>query len=91
MTIEHIYPEHPANGKPLPAKVTGALGNLILVSEPLNAKLDNKPFVEKRALYHKENVPMDPVLKKASTWGAVQVKERTELLAKLLYEKILKV
>lgn len=91
MTIEHIAPENPtAISAPLQAAV-GALGNLILLPGMLNAKLANKRFHEKREIYKRAGVKMDRVLAKANKWSTREIRDRTQELAKLLHEDLLRV
>ena len=88
MTIEHIAPESPTGG----AKVIdpGNVGNLIFVSEGLNARLKNKEFSAKKKIIEDADIPLDSVLKKATTWTDNEIKARAAYLAKLAYQKIWK-
>jgi hypothetical protein len=88
MTIEHLAPENPAkNSGLLPAQVA-SIGNLILVNQTLNNKLDNKSFSEKVQILEDAHVWVDPVVLNAKDWGSAEIDARTRLLAKDAYENV---
>ncbi|SDT16216.1 DUF262 domain-containing protein [Microterricola viridarii] len=90
LTIEHIMPQRDlSRGASL--DTVGALGNLILVSEAVNHKLGDKPFEAKRAILAKEGVSYDigGVLDQ-SQWSAVEVAQRTSILAKRAIDRVWK-
>jgi hypothetical protein len=62
-----------------------SIGNLILVSEELNARLKNKSFVEKKRILRRAGVPLDSTIEGAYEWGREQILQRTQALAELIY------
>ena len=83
MTIEHLSSQANGTGQ------VGRIGNLLLVTEALNTKLDSKPWAKKRALLKAANdqwVP-DDVLK-ATKWDNAAIKKRTASLAELGRTKV---
>ncbi|MFO0734808.1 MAG: DUF262 domain-containing protein [Labilithrix sp.] len=85
-TIEHVAPQKPATGKP--AVRMADIGNLILVPQKLNERLRNETFVKKKQLMTTDLVPMDDVLKKASSWGDEEIAARSKAMATLACQKI---
>ena len=68
------------------------IGNLILVDEDLNRKLGTKSFTEKHKMLTKVNgVWKDDYLSKQTSWGATQIRKRSDHLAKLAFDKIWKI
>lgn len=88
LTIEHILPQ--SKGEETGDEFdVGAIGNLIFVSEAINAKLATKPFSEKKKLFIKENhVHVDEYLAAATSWDADQIAERGVHLAGVGHESI---
>lgn len=85
MTIEHLEPQ--AGG----SDAVGLIGNLILVTESLNAKLDNKAWPEKRKLLRKADDQWIPSeVKSTADWGDEDILTRTGLLAVLGRTKVWK-
>ena len=92
MTIEHILPQNPKEGKSKDHEdYVGMLGNLILVDEVTNNKLDSKAFIFKKAILTKTKVHLDEVLSKAATWSSKQIDTRTEKMAALVFTKVFKI
>lgn len=78
MTIEHLDAQKNASNE------VGRMGNLILVTEDLNTKLDSQKWPEKRKLLvatKDQWVPEE--VKKATKWSNAAIKKRTAALAKL--------
>lgn len=89
MTIEHIAPQSSAtNG--VSEKACGMMGNLLLVSEPLNTHLGNKSFSQKQTLLVASDVPVDEIIRKSKSWSQLEIEQRTEFLAKLAYGSVFK-
>ena len=92
MTIEHVASQNAQAGTTqLLPEIVGELGNLILIPEKLNTELANKPFLKKREILKKADVPLDDILKKATKWTDKEIRERTKLLASLGQSKVFKV
>jgi len=87
MTVEHIFPEHPAPGTAAIEGV-GLLGNMILLDAKTNKEVANLPPLKKLAAYKTAGVPLDPMLTKASKWGGAEIEARTKYLSNLTYSKI---
>lgn len=90
MTIEHIASQNTENQKLAPEKIA-SLGNLLLVNEPLNSKLANKPFHKKKEIIGKSRIFLDKILQNTNTWDVQKIDERTKELARLAYEKVWKI
>jgi hypothetical protein len=84
MTIEHLAPQSPGAGEALVATFN-TIGNLILVGEKLNGDLKNKKFSEKKKILEKAHVPLDDGIKKANSWGVVEIEGRAKAIGDLLY------
>ena len=65
------------------------MGNLIFVPESLNEKLGSKNFNDKMKLIKKSDLPSGDYLPGVANWDKAAIEERTKLLARLCYEKIL--
>jgi hypothetical protein len=88
MTIEHLVPENPAKGPALSDDEIASVGNLILVTQPINNELANKSFAEKKAILEKCKVWIDDVIAGAQTWGSKEIQERANLLAQEAYNNV---
>lgn len=88
LTIEHYIPESSLkNG--VSADIIGSIGNLILVDEVTNNNvLKNSAIEEKYKILNKSGYPLTQTYINNSSWGEHEVKERTEFIAKQLYEMI---
>jgi hypothetical protein len=83
MTIEHIAPQNPVGSDAVEGYAS--LGNLLLVSEELNARLKNKSFVEKKTILVDSGIVLDPVLREAQQWSGADIAKRTEYIAGLVH------
>jgi hypothetical protein len=84
MTIEHLIPQSDVT-----ASRTAALGNLIWVTEELNAQLEDKSFHEKQQILRNQSsiwIPQE--ILDAETWSDEDTDARTAELAELAYESI---
>ena len=80
----------PAKEK-VPAGLVGQLGNLILVPSPLNTKLDNKPFKEKKEILEVEGVSIPLEFVKLDDITPEAIKSRTANLADQAYRQVWKI
>jgi uncharacterized protein with ParB-like and HNH nuclease domain len=87
MTIEHLAPQSQIGQNGLTEQIVGQIGNLILVSDPANTKLGNKPFAEKKKVLIDAGYSLPPEIAAAKEWGAEQIIRRTEKLAVEAYNK----
>jgi hypothetical protein len=90
MTIEHIAPQSPTAGTNVSAEDLAKLGNLLWCDGPLQEKLKNKPFAEKKALLKKHPVPGSSEITTQDDWGTAEIDARTEHLAELAYNEVWK-
>jgi uncharacterized protein with ParB-like and HNH nuclease domain len=89
MTIEHLANQSQSKGSTLTDEQIAEIGNLLLVDEPLNAKLGTKPVPDKLKLLKTAPVVWtDDILRKQTTWGPNEIRKRTDHLAKLAFEKV---
>lgn len=88
LTIEHILPQKEMrNGAPF--EVVGSLGNLLLVSDSLNRRLDDKDFVTKARILQKDghNYDIGGIVGMAD-WTKDTIAARTQLLAERAYDEV---
>jgi hypothetical protein len=88
MTIEHLANQSFKPGGSLSDEDVARIGNLLLVSDPMNAKLKSKSFEDKMKILRGSREFLDSYLKQQTHWGKKQIEERTDFLAKLAYEKV---
>lgn len=88
VTIEHLANQSIRVGSSLKDEDVARIGNLLYVSDPLNAKLKNKSFQDKMKILRSSPVYLDSYLKQQHQWGKKQIQERTDFLAKIAYEKV---
>ncbi len=83
--IEHIMPVDCTQWTVDPAihdDYLWRLGNLALLSGPLNQSISNKPFAEKKAGYAASKIEPNSRLSLYSEWGASEITNRQKELAK---------
>lgn len=90
LTIEHILPQKELRSG-VPFKVVGSLGNLLLVNDSLNTRLDDKDFESKRRILRSDGLNYDigGVLDSAE-WNEGSIVARTRLLAERAYDEVWK-
>lgn len=89
MTIEHVLSQSQGEVS-WESDDVGAIGNLVLVTEDVNNKLDSKDFEKKKVVLAK--VPwLAQDFKDIEDWDAAQISKRGLTLAKLAREKVWKV
>jgi Protein of unknown function DUF262/Protein of unknown function (DUF1524) len=84
MTIEHIAPQ----SGPLPYEAFANIGNLILVDDATNNRLDSKAFGQKQAILRKTSVPGLKAILGASKWDGAEIATRAEAMAQEAYKDI---
>jgi len=90
MTIEHLANQGKASA--LTDVQLAEIGNLILVNESLNGKLGEKVFSEKiKLLKNSSGVWLDENLKTQKSLGEKEIRNRSNFLAKLAFEKVWKI
>ena len=82
-TIEHVLPDSidSANGQ---------IGNLIPLEEKLNGRCNDKAIEDKLAIYAESSYASARMFSKRFQEVDFEPEKRTEYLAKLFYEKVLK-
>lgn len=90
LTIEHVMSqEEMGGGQPL--EVVGSIGNLLLVSEAVNSKMDNKDFAAKRKVLAKDGRPYDiGGILDQQQWTDLEIQARTVMLAERAYDQVWK-
>lgn len=83
MTIEYIASQ--SDGK---IQNRFKIGNLILVEDKLNGRLDNKGFTAKQSILFESNTPMDDVLQHAGQWNDKIIEGRADFMAEVAYNEI---
>lgn len=85
MTIEHLASQSLIGQGEFSESLVGQLGNLLLVSDELNAKLKDKPFKGKKQILLDSGFKLPEEMKAAATWGAAEIRLRTQTLAERAY------
>ena len=88
MTIEHLASQGTRSNCKVSDKAVAEIGNLLLVSDELNAKLRNKSFVDKMNILRRSPVYLDDYLKRQTTWGPKEIRKRSDFLAKIAYDTV---
>jgi uncharacterized protein with ParB-like and HNH nuclease domain len=88
MTIEHLASQRSGTSSNMTHKEVACIGNLVLVDEPLNNKLKNKPFEEKKPILLRSNLPVDEKIRQATSWRSTEIQQRAKYMADLAYRKI---
>ena len=88
--VEHVMPQElPSQwerdlgkgAQSIHRKYLDCLPNLTLVSKSDNARLSNKPFAKKRAIYRKSAFSMTRRISEDRKWGKVELRKREKELA----------
>lgn len=91
MTVEHLAGQGSTPKGRLTDEEVAEVGNLVLVTEQLNAQLGTKAFPEKLEILLRSAVWVDDYLRSSTAWGAEQIRERSDSLARVAYQKVGKV
>jgi len=91
MTIEHLASQSLIGTAGFTEEIVGQLGNLILVPSPLNTKLDDKPFKEKRKILEAAGVAVPAEFAKQDDITPTAIQTRTANLADLAYKQVWKI
>ncbi len=90
MTIEHLAPQSLIGQQGHGDDVIGQLGNLLLVSEELNGKLENKTFKDKKKILVDNGYKLPKLVEQATAWNVKEIKERTDAMAEEAYNTVWK-
>ena len=88
LTIEHVEPQASIGLGDWTEESVGALGNLFLLDQKMNGKLDNKPFIEKKQMLSEGNYSVPSFVQTRATWTPVDVRTHTDDMAKSAYDSI---
>ncbi|AMJ70678.1 hypothetical protein AW879_12465 [Enterobacter cloacae] len=85
LTIEHYIPESNIKSG-VPGDIIGSIGNLLLIDEVTNNNiLKNSVIAEKYSILNKSGYPLTQTYIMSPLWGEQEIKQRTEMIAKQLY------
>jgi hypothetical protein len=85
-TLEHILPQEPsqwglsANNEEVEVLIH-RLGNLTLLTNQDNARIQNSPFLDKKAVYLGENLKINEQVLSSSSWGKDEIVLRQDALS----------
>ena len=85
MTIEHLASQSLIGQGQFSEPLVGQLGNLLLVSDVLNAKLKDKQFKDKKQILIDSGFKLPEEMRATATWGAAEIRLRTQTLAERAY------
>lgn len=91
LTIEHIAPQSKIDGTKWTDEIVGQPGNLLLVTEELNSKLNDKDFGSKKSILLAAGYPLSPEVRDAKSWTPDDIKNRTETLARRAFGVVWKI
>jgi hypothetical protein len=91
LTIEHLIPQSKVDGVAWTDEIIGQIGNLILVTEDLNKKLNDRDFDKKKEILIANNYPLPPEIAGADVWTSDSIKNRTKLLAERAFDIVWKI
>lgn len=88
LTIEHYIPESSLKSGGV-ANIVGGIGNLLLIDEATNNNtLKNSPAEVKYKILKDNNYPLTQACINSSSWNEHEVKNRTEVMARQLYNMV---
>lgn len=90
MTIEHVAPQSFIGQHGYDDALIGQMGNLILMSEELNGKLENKAFKDKKRILTESGYKLPTLIEQATAWTGKEIKQRTEAMAEEAYNTVWK-
>jgi Protein of unknown function DUF262/Protein of unknown function (DUF1524) len=90
MTIEHLAPQSLIGQHGYDDALIGQVGNLILITEALNGKLENKPFKDKKKILIDNGFKLPVLIEQATGWTAAEIKQRTDSMAIEAYNTVWK-
>ena len=87
LTIQELYTTPPDDPRVAPTRTRNAalqtLGNLTILTHPLNSSVSNGPWKDKRpAILHVSLLPINQALHKYETWDEATIQERGQELLK---------
>lgn len=91
MTIEHLVPQSQIGQGDFEEGIVGQLGNLILVSQDMNSRLNDKSFQEKKRILKGAGFPLSQDIADAEQWADAEIRTRTDTIAAQAYDKIWKI
>lgn len=91
LTIEHVTSQSEIDSENWSEEYVGQLGNLLLVSNELNGKLNNKSFTEKKRILIESGYPLPDIMRVADKWTPELVGDRTRSIATRSYNEVWKI
>jgi hypothetical protein len=88
VNLEHVLPQNPKTGKwgafegESVKEWAQRLGNMVLLAKSQNAKLGNKDFADKAAVYKASELKLTSAVGGESTWDKERITKRQTALAK---------
>ncbi len=90
LTVEHILPKKPSSIWPIRLRTDPVLkenvkliGNLTILTEPMNRGCESKPFSEKKAFYNDSKYTITKALCSLSDWDEKAIQKRQGELAEI--------
>lgn len=87
LTIEHLHPQSAMN-EGWDERSVGRIGNLMLLDQKVNGKLDTKPIVEKIKFLEQSGYTVPAELIGLKAWGPDEALVRTDIIAEMVYKNI---
>jgi hypothetical protein len=88
LTVEHILPKSPSSKWPSAIRKKdfldrncGRIGNLTILTGPMNRDCENSPFSDKKKEYKKSKYELTTELSNSKDWTAKEIDDRQGLLA----------
>ena len=85
--MEHLANQSGGKGM-LSDEEVAEIGNIVVVDEKLNQKLGKKSFPQKLAILKASPVWLDDFVRKQKSWDALKIRDRSNALAKLAFNKV---
>ncbi|MGO8762351.1 MAG: DUF262 domain-containing protein [Desulfobaccales bacterium] len=91
LTIEHLIPQSMIGNNDYSDQIIGQMGNLILISEDLNEKLENKSFAEKKIILKAEGYNLFPDIFDIDELSSNEIIARPKRMASIAYNSVWKI
>ena len=91
LTIEHLCPQAKIGTDSWTEEVVGSLGNLILLDQVMNGKLETKDFHQKKTILTQNGYVLRDFIQQTDNWTPDQVSSHTEELAITSFKVIWKI
>lgn len=90
LTVEHLLPQDRIGRDPgLTPQTVGSIGNLLMVDENLNTRLNNKDFIQKKSILQEAQSHYEVTdILAATNWDAPSIQARAHQLAADAYDRV---